>query len=100
MIAQALGSAALTALALLTLCALEREHPGPSSAERLAAIGRASQRLRAWQGDDGCFAPSAELLVPGGSHSGPMTMVDRGVFTTGCALHALHDAHERTEASR
>ncbi|MCB1017327.1 MAG: terpene cyclase/mutase family protein [Acidimicrobiales bacterium] len=94
------SNAFATALALLTLCALEREHPGPSSAERLAAIGRASQRLRAWQGDDGCFAPSAELLVPGGSHSGPMTMVDRGVFTTGCALHALHDAHERTEASR
>jgi hypothetical protein len=70
-----------TALALLTLSELGSDD---------APLALAAERLVSFQLADGSFSPSAELLVPGGSSGGTMTMVDRGLFTTACAVKALH----------
>ncbi len=71
-----------TALALLTLLELGSSDP---------AIAAAADLLVSRQRPDGGFEPSAELLVPGGSAVGTMTMVDQGRFTTACVVKALHE---------
>jgi squalene cyclase len=70
-----------TALALSTLVELQADQQSFSASAGL---------LMAHQHTDGSFRASAELLVPGGDGPTTMTMVDRGYFTTACALKALH----------
>jgi sporulenol synthase len=70
-----------TALGLLTLLEL-----GASA----AVVAPSAALLLSRQQADGEFEASAELLVPGGTSAGPMTMVDQGWFTTACVLSALH----------
>jgi squalene cyclase len=83
-----------TALGLASLLALApRRAPD-------AALAAAATSLISHQRSSGGFGGSAELRVPGGTSGGTLTMVDRGSFTTACALHALHAYATRLVASK
>ncbi|MCH9680765.1 MAG: hypothetical protein K0V04_04955 [Deltaproteobacteria bacterium] len=93
------STAFATALAMLTLCTLADvlsdavgDDGRGQARQALEAVRMAVPLLSSLQRADGSFSPSAELLVPGGATQDTLTMVDHGVFTTGCVLHALDEA--------
>lgn len=80
-----------TALMLLALCTLR------SPSEPVEGLAEPIELLLDTQRSDGSFNPSAELLVPGGTTRETLTMIDRGLFTTACALHALDEVRRALE---
>ncbi len=78
-----------TALAVLTLCEVIESSPDGSIETATPILHEALATLLSLERPGGGFAASAELLVPGGSSGGTMTMLDRGPFTTACIVHAL-----------